>query len=208
MIFNILEMKILNSIRIKIPKQIKELILKLYWPTKSVWEDIQDYAFEMIGHIPSHVLRIILYHYLSRVQIGKFSSIHRCCRLYRPNRIKIGNHTVINYGVLLDGRSGLRIGDNVSISEGSAILSLQHDIDDEGFELEGGEVVIEDYVFVGAHAMIMPKVRIGKGAVVGAGAVVTRDVEPYTVVGGVPARFIRYRTHDLCYQLNYRKRFG
>jgi maltose O-acetyltransferase len=61
---------------------------------------------------------------------------------------------------------------------------------------------------VGTRALILPGVTIGEGAVVAAGAVVTRDVEPYTIVGGVPARFLRQRSRDLEYELNYRKRFG
>jgi maltose O-acetyltransferase len=128
--------------------------------------------------------------------------------MYRPNQIVIGDHSVINYGVLLDGRGGLNIGDNVSISEGTIILTMGHDIDAPDFRLKGGRVMIDDYVFIGSYTRILPGVTVGEGAVVGVGSVVTKDVDPYTVVGGVPARYIRDRSQDLSYQLHHRKRFG
>jgi acetyltransferase-like isoleucine patch superfamily enzyme len=63
--------------------------------------------------------------------------------------------------------------------------------------------VIEDHVWIGARAIISPGVRIGEGAVIGAGSVVTRDVEPYTIVAGNPARFIKERSRDLRYKSRY-----
>lgn len=190
------------------PDPVKKAILARYWPAKSLVEDVQDYAAEMVGHVPCHAFRLWWYRHICGVQIGSRSSVHRRCRMYRPSRIVIGSGSIINYGVLLDGRSGLLIGDNVSISEGTVILTLGHDIDDPGFGLQGERVCIEDYSFVGSYARILPGVRIGEGAVVGVGAVVTKDVAPYTIVGGVPARYIRDRSRDLRYQLNHRKRFG
>ncbi len=128
--------------------------------------------------------------------------------MYFPHRIRIGDHSVVNYNVLLDGRRGLWIGDNVSISEGTVILTLEHDIDDSKFGLKGAPVRIEDYVFIGSYARILPGVRVGEGGAVAAGAVVTHDVDPYTLVGGVPARFIRQRSRPMNYQLEFHKLFG
>jgi maltose O-acetyltransferase len=192
----------------KLPKPIKEALLKLYWPMKAFAEDFQDYSSELVGLIPSHAFRLWWYRSICKMQIGKYSSIHRHTRMYQPYKIIIGNYSNINYGVLLDGRRGLVIGNNVNISEGTVILTLGHDIDDPGFTLKGGQVTIEDYVFIGSYARILPALKIGEGAVVAAAAVVTRDVEPYMVVGGIPARFIRNRNRNLTYQDQYRKRFG
>ena len=68
-------------------------------------------------------------------------------------------------------------------------------------------MVVEDYAYVGSHAIVLPGVTIGRGGVVGAGSVVTKDVQPYTLVAGVPAAFIRNRSRDLRYELGYAKRF-
>jgi maltose O-acetyltransferase len=115
---------------------------------------------------------------------------------------------VINRDVLLDGRAGLRIGHNVSISEGTALFTLDHDPQSPTFERRGAPVIVGDRVFIGARAIILPGVTIGEGAVVGAGAVVTRDVPPYTIVTGAPARPIGERRRDLTYTLDYRKFLG
>jgi acetyltransferase-like isoleucine patch superfamily enzyme len=186
----------------------KKAVLGGYWPIKSYWEDWQDYSAELVGCIPSHAFRLGWYRTICRMKIGKFSNIHRRCRMYKPKQIEIGEHTVINYGVLLDGRRGLWIGNNVSISEGTVILTLGHNTDDPEFGLKGAAVRIEDYVFIGSCARILPGVRLGKGCVVAAGAVVTKNVEAFTVVGGIPATFIRRRNEELRYQLDYKKRFG
>ena len=192
----------------RLPRPVKRWLLARYWSLKALAEEWQDYSTELVGHIPSHAFRVGWYRHICRMRVGSGSSIHRRCRMYRPYRITIGDHTVINYGVLLDGRGGLSIGDNVSVAEGAVILTMGHDVDDPGFAFRSDPVTIEDYVFVASYARILPGVVIGEGAVVAACAVVTRDVEPYTVVGGVPARYIRDRTRGLTYELQYRKVFG
>jgi len=119
------------------------------------------------------------------------------------DRINIGDNVVINRHVYLDGRIGLRIKNNVSISPEVYILSMEHDPNNPFFATRGGEVIIDDHVWIGARAIILPGVHIGEGAVVAAGAVVTRDVEPYQIVGGVPARLIAERSKDIQYRLKY-----
>lgn len=75
------------------------------------------------------------------------------------------------------------------------------------FKYIEGKVVIDDYAWVSTNAMIMPGVTIGEGAVVAAGAVVTRNVEPYAIVGGVPAKKIGERNKDLDYTPNFKSSF-
>jgi maltose O-acetyltransferase len=89
----------------------------------------------------------------------------------------------------------------VSISPDVTVLTSQHLYDDPTFALVSRPVVIEDYVWIGTRAMVMPGVTIGRGAVVAAGAVVTKDVAPLEVVGGVPARPIGRRSLDPAYTL-------
>ena len=101
----------------------------------------------------------------------------------------------------------LKIGNNVSIAGEVRMYTMQHDIDDPDFHEVGAPVVIDDYAVIGTRVTLLPGVHIGKGAVVASGAVVTHDVEPYSVVGGVPAKHIRYRSKDLRYTLKFARLF-
>lgn len=193
----------------------RALLARIMWkvvPHRIIgWVDVQRHAFRdlapnIITHLPVHAVRLTLYRALG-ARIGHRTSIHRGCQFYNLPGLWVDDHTVINLNVLLDGRRGLHIGKNVSISEQAAIYTLQHDLDDPDFALSGGPVKICDYAFVGARAIILPGVTIGEGAAVAAGAVVTRDVAPYLVVGGVPARPIKERHKGLRYTLDYRRTF-
>lgn len=137
-----------------------------------------------------------------QVKIGRDSSIAMGC-FVTGYHISIGNNTVVNRYTYLDGRVPLTIGNNVNISHYTLIQTLTHDPQNPDFVCLCKPVVIEDHVWIGARAIISPGVRIGEGAVVGAGSVVTRDVEPYTIVAGNPARFIKERTRDLRYRSRY-----
>ncbi len=186
-----------------LPRPLKRFLNKLYW----LGYDGLDFLAEVVGWIPFHFLRLVAYRLL-KVRIGSQTSIHRKCRFYRPGGVQIGKGSVINRDVLLDGRSTLHIGNSVSISESTLIFTLEHDPNSPTFAQRGGTVQIHDYVFVGSRATILPGITVGEGAVVAAGAVVTRDVAPYTIVAGVPARPIGERRRDLCYSLDYSKFLG
>ncbi len=186
------------------PLRLKLLLSRWYWR----WVDARDFFVEIAGRVPSHSLRLLLYRRIFGVRIGKGVSIHRKCRFYRPNGVTIGAHSVINRDVLLDGRMGLEIGTNVSISEGTLVLTLEHDPNSPTFTQRGAPVVIRDRAFLGTRSVVLPGITIGEGAVVAAGAIVTHDVTPYSMVAGVPARPIGERSRDLAYTLKYRKFLG
>ncbi len=155
----------------------------------------------VVGYFPSHYVRRFFYR-ISGMKIGKGSSIHMMVRLYDAKNIKIGEDSIIGEGTVLDGRDELIIGNHVDIASEVMIYNGEHDINDEKFKPVFAPVTIEDYVFIGPRAIILPGVTIKKGAVVGAGAVVTKDVEEFTVVGGVPAKQISERKiKDLNYKL-------
>lgn len=155
----------------------------------------------VVGYFPSHHVRRFFYR-ISGMKIGKGSSIHMMVRLYDAKNIKIGEDSIIGEGTVLDGRDKLIIGNHVDIASEVMIYNGEHDINDEKFKPVFAPVTIEDYVFIGPRAIILPGVTIKKGAVVGAGAVVTKDVEAFTVVGGVPAKQISERKiKDLNYKL-------
>lgn len=140
--------------------------------------------------------------YIFGVKIGAETAILRkSLFLTTRNKISIGNNCVINPLCLLDGRGGkLIIGNNVDIARETNIWTLQHDPDSDYHEQEGGNVIIEDYVWIASRCTILPGVRIGYGAVVASGAVVTKDVPPMTIVGGIPARVIGTRKSKLLYK--------
>lgn len=114
----------------------------------------------------------------------------------KGQNITIGRYCHINENVFIQGAI---IGDFVMIAPNVSILNSTHNYQstDLPIIMQGGEKVlnpiIEDDVWIGRNAIIMPNIRIGKGSIVGAGAVVTKDVEPYSVVGGVPAKLIKKR---------------
>ena len=106
------------------------------------------------------------------------SSIHRGCKFFHVGKINIGRNSVVNWGCYLDNRRGIYIGNNVGIAHNTKIYTLGHDLNDPEFKTKGKPVYIEDNAFVFSNAIIMSGVTIGKGAIVLAGSVVTKNVEP------------------------------
>lgn len=155
----------------------------------------------VVNRIPLYGLRHAWYRCVLGIGLGPGSGLHLgCCvwfsgpgRLRRERLLTIGDHTRINRDCSLDARGPLRIGNNVSVSPEVVILTALHVADDPGFKYETRPVVIEDHVWLATRALVLPGVTIGRGAVVAAGAVVTRDVPPLAVVAGVPARQVGTR---------------
>jgi acetyltransferase-like isoleucine patch superfamily enzyme len=170
--------------------------------SKFVWFLIQVYYFfysvnrfaaTLTGYIPIHTVRLLLYKHLFRVDVPLDAIIDSRCRYNEPAGVHIGHHSIIGRNAYLDGRRGLFVGSNANISDEVRIWTLEHDIASPDFGIKGGAVHIDNWVYIGPRVTILPGVRIGEGAVVAAGAVVTKDVEPWTMVGGVPARYIKKR---------------
>ena len=154
--------------------------------------DFQLLLLTWAGIIPFWNVRRFFYR-LCGVKIGKTSHIHIGCRFFKPAGIAIGEGTTIGDNCFLDGRAPLIIGNHVDIASQVLFYNSKHDIDSVDFRAVEAPITIEDYVFIGPRAIIMPGVKIGKGAVVAAAAVVTCDVGSFEVVGGVPAKLIRER---------------
>lgn len=159
---------------------------------KTVFWELICFKLGIAGYIPSHCFRRFVYRFWG-IKIGKGSTIHMHASFYFPPNIQIGNDTIIGEKAVLDGRDKLTIGNHVDIASEVMIYNAEHDVQDESFKAILAPVIIEDYVFIGPRAIILPGVTIHKGAVVGAGAVVTKDVLEFTIVGGVPAKEIGQR---------------
>lgn len=157
----------------------------------------------LVGRLPSRVLRwLYLRAYLGA--LGSGSGVQMGCSFLNGRKVFLGSRNVVNFGCVFDGRRfSIRTGADVSIGPEAAILTLGHEPQSEDFCDRGGAVVIGDRVWIGYRSLIMPGVNIGEGAVVGAGAVVTKDVNPYTIVAGNPARVIGDRNRDLNYHLDF-----
>ena len=161
----------------------------------------------LIRHAPSRRLRNFwLRRLLKEFGKGAFAGLN--VELLAPGQISVGERSVINAHCILDGRGGeLSIASDVDIATHSHIWTLQHDLHDNDHGTVGGPVTIEDHVWIASRATILPNVTIGRGAVVAAGAVVTNDVKPLDIVGGVPATVIGTRENSLSYKLDFRPRF-
>jgi maltose O-acetyltransferase len=159
------------------------------------------FLLHCVGHVPSHYVRRFFYRAGGMV-IGEGSTLHMGARFYNPANITVGRDTIIGEGAILDGRNRITIGDHVDIATGVMIYNSWHDVEDPTFAALSEPVIIHDYVFIGPRVIVLPGVTIGKGAIVAAGSVVTKDVQPYELVGGIPAKFIRERKlKDLHYKL-------
>ncbi len=150
------------------------------------------------------VLRPLLYRACG-FRIARSATVQGGVRFFHVGRLQVGEGSLVNRGVYLDNRGGLKIGAQVSIAHDCRIYSLGHELHDGLFTDKAKPVRIDDYCVLFAGAMVMPGVHLGTGAVVMAGAVVTRDVEPYRMVGGNPARDLGPREGGVPrYKLNRR----
>lgn len=107
------------------------------------------------------------------------------------NRVKFGKGVFINHSAILSASGGIELEDGVMIAPGVRIATINHDMNDRHTIYTYGKVTIRKNAWLGMNVTVCPGVTIGKYAVVAAGAVVTKDVPDYAVVGGVPARIIR-----------------
>jgi maltose O-acetyltransferase len=163
-------------------------------------------ANRWVAHLPSHMLREAFYRRVMRVDLARGSSIHMGCRLTTVGNLAIGPGTSIDQQAMLDARGGLTIGAAVATGPDVMLLTAEHDPHSPTFAGRLAPVVIGDRCWLGARATVLPGVTIGEGAVVAAGAVVSRDVAPFMIVGGVPARVIGERSRELSYDFDGYKR--
>lgn len=169
--------------------------------------DIELFILRVSGFIPFFILRKIIYQ-SAGVKIGKKAYIHMGVQFFYPAGVEVGEGSIIGQNCFLDGRDKLKIGRHVDIASDVMIYNSEHDINAEDFHAICAPVVIGDFCFIGPRAIILPGVKIGLGAVVGAGAVVTKDVPDFAIVGGIPAQIIgERRLKDLHYKLGRSRLF-
>ena len=171
------------------------------------WEKIfrrgwQRYMLFQIGLVPSHHLRRYVYRALG-AEVGKNVVFHFRTEIRGIHKLKIGKGTIVGDNALLAAQRGLTIGENVNISSNVSIYSGAHDHRDPYFRSTPQTtrpITIGNRVWLGSNVIILTGVNIGEGAVCCAGCVVTKDVEPYSVVAGIPAKKVNERPRDLRYE--------
>lgn len=161
---------------------------------------LRDFLLGIFRYFPSAVgilIRMGLYKVFLR-KAGSSLRIAEMVTIKFPEHITVGNNVSFNEYDWIDGNGEIVIGNDVSIGPRVTMVSFEHGISDLATPIkrqpkELGKIIIEDNVWIGAGAIITSNVTIGTGSVVGAGAVVLRDVAPYSVVGGVPAKVLKMR---------------
>ncbi len=160
----------------------------------------------LIARIPINALRLLLIR--GYLRLGKKSNVCVNVKILSKHidrgHIQIGNNCIINPDCLLDGRAGtIVIHNNVDIARGTWIFTLEHDPHSDYHDTKCGNVIIEDHVWIASRVTILPGVRIGHGSVIASGAVVTKDVPPMSIAGGVPAKIIGKRESKLLYRNDF-----
>lgn len=165
-----------------------------------VRDEIEQWLLWMFKYAPGaagFLLRYPIYKMLFK-RLDGFPYVQANVTIWRTDRLEVGAHFGVNCGTYINAIGGVEIGNYVLIGANVVISSGMHPIENEMPPVFARptipkKIVIEDDVWIAANAVIMPGVRLAKGTVVGANAVVTKDTEPYAVVAGAPAKHIRFR---------------
>lgn len=159
--------------------------------------------YGVVKYLPSPIGDVLRYT-ISKPFVGKMGKVrmYEGTTLWYPYRIKLGSNVTLNEWVYISGYGNVTIGDAVRIGSRATILSSDHEFRDCSRKIyqqgiQSGGVVIEDDVFIGTGAIILKGVTVGTHSVIGAGSVVVKDVPPYSVVAGNPARVITALSEDL-----------
>ncbi len=175
----------------------------VYFSWKVGYADFMNLCLYWISIFPSHHVRNFFYRYVYQIEMGEGAIFYKGTEIRNTAGLRIGNGVVIGDDAILDARAGIEIGNNVVLASNVSIWTYQHDYRDPEFRCTPehfGPVKIGDRAWIGPNTVILHDVTIGEGAVVAAGAVVTKDVPSYSLVGGVPAKVIGERPRNLTYK--------
>lgn len=166
---------------------------------KVIYYSVNYLGNMIINKLPSRHIRRWFYQMLG-AKIGKNSFPGRRVEILLPKGLELGDGVAVGWFTELDARGGICIGNNTNISSHVKLITGSHDINDSMFTADFLPIHIGHHCWIGTGAIILQGVKIGDGAVVAAGAVVSKDVEPWTVVGGIPAKKIRKRPDTVQYK--------
>ena len=174
------------------------------WKLKQLLNGYIMYSVSRLGRVPSQKYRIFMLKHVYQMHIEKNVVIYGDFMIRAPWNISIGAGTVIGDACSLDGRNGIVIGKNVNMSTAVYIYTEQHDINDPWFESRnsGGKVIVANRAWLSSRTTVLPKVVVGEGAVLASGGLAVKNLEPYGVYGGVPAKKIGTRNQNLKYEFS------
>lgn len=162
------------------------------------------YSVIRLGRVPCHLYRNWILRHIYQMDISQNAVIYGGFEIRAPWNITVGEGTVIGDDSKLDGRNGIVIGKNVNMSTGVWIWTEQHDVNDAFFASNdsGGQVTVGDRAWLSARTIVLPKVSVGEGSILAAGAVAVKDLEPFGIYGGIPAKKIGERSQNLKYEFD------
>jgi putative colanic acid biosynthesis acetyltransferase WcaF len=158
----------------------------------------------VITHLPGHWLRLAWLRWLG-ASLGRGTIVFRGTTVLGAQRLVLADRVQVGFRVVLDARGGLTVAEDVLLSSDCQLITANHNVDSPDFERQVAPITIGDHAWVATRAMVLAGVTVGRGAVVAAGGVATRDVAPLTIVGGVPARPIGERSGGMDYRLDARR---
>lgn len=163
-----------------------------------------NYSLHRLSRFPSQRYRKFILKNVFKMEIGDNVVIYGGFEIREPWNITIGEGTIIGHEAKLDGRNGICIGKNVNLSTGVWIWTEQHDHEDELFRClnKGGAVIIDDRAWLSCRSIVLPRVHIGEGAVLAAGAIATKNLDSFGIYAGCPAKKISERNKKLKYVFN------
>lgn len=167
---------------------------------KAIYYAVTLWGNLVVNKIPSRHIRRGFYQMLGS-KLGENCFPCRRVEILFPKGLVLEAGVSVGWFVELDARGGIKIGHDTNISSHVKLITGSHDIDSPDFKADFLPIYIGHHVWIGTGAIILQGVKIGDGAIVAAGAVVTKDVEPWTVVGGVPAQIINTRKKTQMYKI-------
>lgn len=177
-------------------------LMGLNWPTlKDRWLRGWEMAYNiLINKIPSHNIRL-WWLKLGGAKIGKGSTIWRNTEILGVNNLVIGDDSCIAWHCQIDARAGLIIGDHVAVASYVKIIAGSHDLEAPEFWSISAPIYIEGYVWIATGALIGHGARLGRGSVVTANTLVSKEIAPYKIIGGSGAKPMGERPHNLNYKV-------
>lgn len=162
-------------------------------------------SYELVASIvfglPRHKIFNLFKVYFLKIQgakVGRKITFYPGIKIIPAKNLILGDQVDLSWGVILATSGGIKIGDRSLIGFHTHIISVNHAIPSKPEKIfysgyTNKQITIENDVWIGSHCVILPGVTIGEGAIVAAGSIVTKDVLPFTIVGGVPAKLIKER---------------